>query len=400
MDLLLACARTTLSKQTIERIRALAQQIIEWPYILRAAQEHGIRPILYHNFNAVCADIIPGPILESLRRYMISNAARNLVMSSELLRLLDGFKDKGIPAVPFKGPFWGAWAYNDLALRESSDLDIVIQMKDLSAAKAFLTIQGYHPRSGTRGEPIDTAPNGQGRYHVFAREAPSAIVDLQVALEAPHFSFALDDRELWGRAMTRRFAEKSVLSFRGEDLLILLCVHGTKDLWFRIKWICDIAQFIDGHEINWNHVLREATRLRARRKLLLGCFLSYDLLDSKVPEEILLRISRDPVIKVCAEAIVQRLSLEHRTFTDFERAALYFKTDDAVKDKAKRCLRYVFLYLRLLVVPTDDDRRFLKLPNWLSSAYCLVRPIRIIAKYRANPIAARKVLRRWFDHLG
>jgi len=398
LELLLASTRTTISQQTTGRIRALARGTMEWSYVLRAAEEHGVRPLLYRSFSTICPDIVPESVMEHLHSFVLANVARNMFLARELNRLLKGFKDHGISAIPFKGPVLSIMVHGDPSMREAGDLDIVVPERNLREAMGLLVTHGYRRRTPGLPETV-TGVNQEdpGRYHIFDRNDSRATVDLQASLEAPHFSFPLDEC-LWDRAASQRFAGETVSIFCAEDTFILLCIHGTKDVWFKLKWICDIADFIERNKgIDWDLVLYQATRLHAKRKLLLGCFLAHSLLGANLPRNIVLAASKEPMVRASAGTIIKNLSASNRKFTGFERATLYLNTDDTWWDKIRRCLRYVFCYLSVAVVPSENDRRSLHLPNLFSSVGYFVRPVRLIAKYLMSPRLGVKVLREWFE---
>ena len=226
-----------------------------------------------------------------------------------------------------------------------------------------------------------------------------ASVDLQTSLEAPHFTFALDNDQLWDRAVGRTFLGETVLSFCAEDLLVLLGVHGTKDVWFKLKWICDIAGFIERERsLNWDQVLRRAAQLRAKRRLLLGCLLAHDLLGADLPELVLTQIHKEPTVLASAKTIVEKYCLSSRRFTDAERATLYFRTADP-GERSRSVVRYARRTLGVLLNPSDKDRQAVSLPAWLSPAYYLVRPVRLVAQFATRPRLAAQAIREMFESL-
>jgi Uncharacterised nucleotidyltransferase len=402
INLLLASARTSLTPLTTDRIRASSRIIKDWPVVLRSADIHGIRPLLYRSLKNTCSDIVQEAFFNDLHASVLDNTAENLFLTAELLKVLNGLKEHGIPAVPFKGPVLASWIYGDLSLRESGDLDIIIAKRNLRDALAFIESQGYRRRSGKFREVVeDPSEKAINRYHVMEHKDSGVIIDLQTSLEGPHFSFALDDYRLWNGVVSRELGQQTVLSFSAEDSLILLCVHGTKDMWSKLKWICDIAELLDREKgLNWDRVLDQARRLRARRKLFLGCLLASHLLGAHLPDDIQRKILREPKVRASARKIGGRLFESDRSRTAFERASLYFETDDTAWKRTSRALHYVALYGRVAVVPSEKDRQFLKLPSWLSSAYYLLRPLRLTAKYGKNPRLAMKELREWFTCMG
>ena len=393
VQLLLQCARTHVSPEAAEKIRGLAGETIDWTRVYQLAGQHGIRPLIYRNFQTICPDAIPDAVAKQLRASSRLNALRNLILIAELHRVLNMFRQREIPAIAFKGPALGNWIYGDPALREFGDLDIVVHEQHLWVARDLLTAHEYV-----------ATQQCNPRYIKFVHSRSWVTIDLQASLESQHFSFPLDDRELWARAVPHQLAGQTVLSFCREDLLILLSVHGTKDVWSQLKWVCDLMELmhVDG-DIDWTHVLDRATQLRAKRRLLLGAFLAHNLLTAHLPENVLHEVAKERSLVASAEAIMKSLFASNRRFTDFERVILYFRTDDTARERVGRFLRYLYLrylyrYLRKMVIPSESDRLFLHLPNWLSFAYYLIRPTRLFLKYGMRPIM--KVLRKWFESFG
>ena len=55
-----------------------------------------------------------------------------------------------------------------------------------------------------------------------------------------------------------------------EELLIILCVHGSKHAWERLKWVVDVAELLRSQRLNWKRVFSTATKWKCRRMALLG----------------------------------------------------------------------------------------------------------------------------------
>ncbi len=110
-------------------------------------------------------------------------------------------------------------------------------------------------------------------------------------------AFSLDLLPLWERLVSVCLLGRTVRSLSPEDLLIFLCLHGTKPRhrWRRLNWICDVAWLIRAHPgLNWGQVLAEARRLGSERRLLLGLCLAEELLDAEVPKQVRQRMLADP----------------------------------------------------------------------------------------------------------
>ena len=71
--------------------------------------------------------LFPKTILAQLRESFRSNVQNSLLLTAELLKLVELFAASRINAIPFKGPVLAAAVYKDLSLRQFSDLDVLVQ---------------------------------------------------------------------------------------------------------------------------------------------------------------------------------------------------------------------------------------------------------------------------------
>lgn len=82
-------------------------------------------------------------------------------------------------------------------------------------------------------------------------------------------------------------------SLSPEDLLLTLCVYGTGHCWEELKWICDIGALISSHpELDWS---------------ILELFLTENLEQTVLPDEIQRMVESDPVVHSLAKEVFARL---------------------------------------------------------------------------------------------
>ena len=77
-----------------------------------------------------------------------------------------------------------------------------------------------------------------------------------------------------------------VMGLCPEDLLILLCVHGSKHAWEQLKWTCDVAELVRRRPtLDWSRILFQADEWGCRRIVLLGLGManSFSTLSCPVP---------------------------------------------------------------------------------------------------------------------
>jgi putative nucleotidyltransferase-like protein len=376
-EMLICIARAYLDPERAEQFRALVHHGLDWDYVLRSAEWHGVVPLLYWHLNSLCQDIIPEIIRDRLHDYFFKNSKTNLLLTGELLKILCMFDAEGISAIPFKGPTLAASVYGNLALREFCDLDILIQEKDVKDAKALMLSQGYVPQFRLTGSREAAFLRSQSEY-VFWRTPDEVMVEIQWEITPRYFGFPLDIEELWKRAKTVSLAGKDIPILSPEDHLIILCVHGNKHLWERLGWICDVAELLRVHkELDWQGVMRQADALGCKRMLLIGLFLASELLGVELPLDVLRRLQAQPAVQKLGAQVRQHLFCETSDTRGMLASSLFhLRSKERLNDRVRYCLR-----LALTTTVGDWDLLPGVLPHSLSFLYYPIRMVRLAGKY-------------------
>ena len=380
IDMLLACARSRLNPQHTVQIKSLAQQDIDWNYVTRLAERHDITPLIFASLNLVCPEDIPPLILAQLRDDYLAAAQHNFALAGQLLWLMDLFAAHHIQAVPIKGPALTVFVYRELALRQFSDLDILVHRQQVEAARDLLIASGY-VLSGTKaGERLAADEH----HYNLAHATSGVVVELHWELAQKYYSFSFNPDGVWERLDTILLMGKPIPSLTAEDYLLILAVHGSKHGWEDLKWICDLNELIDAQPgIDWDLVLEQAYTLRSERSLLLGLCLAQMVLKTALPDVVTEKISKDPLVAALAQRVYRQLFRElsgplgtlwlrlyHLTFQLQIQQGLHNKI---------RYFRYFITYW--LIIPGPQDEAVLKLPSILGFLYSIFRPIRLIITY-------------------
>jgi hypothetical protein len=385
VKLLLYCARSRRDPEGSARIRTLLQEQIHWGYLLRTARSHRIMPLLFWQLNAISPETVPKNVLDQLGAYFHNNNLRNLSLTGELLRLLREFENHGIHAIPYKGPVLVAFAYGNLALREFDDLDILVRRQDVLRAGELLASFGYRRMYGlTRAQ--EAAYIRYGDQYSYMRDHDGSIVELHWGFASRAFSFLLSTERQWWRLERMPLGGGTVSTFSPEDLLLILCVHGSMHRWERLQWVCDVAELIHVcREMDWGRLMERATALGCRRALLLGLSLADELLGARSPEEVMQRLQADPVVKTLAGEVSGWLFRDdadsQRLFEGGNFEPFHVKVLERLRDKVRYCFRQA-------TVPSWEDCELLPLPAHLFPAYRLLRPARLTGKYIRRALSA------------
>ncbi len=389
-ELLLWCARVCREPERAARLEELLQEEIDWAYVLRMASEHGVTPLLFWHLNATSPEAVPAAVLDDLQAYFRDNTHRNLLMTGELLEVVGLLEEHEILAVPYKGPTLATLAYGDLALREFGDLDILIHGWDVPRAKELLGSLGYRPRYPLTPAQEAVFLDAWGEY-MFIRDGGSRaaeLLELHWPVAKRPYLFRLYPEDIWERLQHVSLGGGVVPTLAPEDLLLVLCVHGSKHSWVRLNWICDVAKLVHarGDEIGWERLAEQAASLGSERMLLLGLLLANDLLGAALPQKVLQKIQADSTVKTLAgqvreslfdEATGVRGSLAGKRFRSF-----HLKVRKRLRDKIQYCLHSTLM-------PNEQDCKLFELPESLWPLYYVARPIRLTNKFGRRLLRSR-----------
>ncbi|HEV3467739.1 MAG TPA: nucleotidyltransferase family protein [Pyrinomonadaceae bacterium] len=371
--LLLLCARTRADAEAGEEIRRLVAGGPDWDYLYRLARRHAVLPLIYRRLRAAASNEMPPAQLRRLGDDFRANTARALYLTAELERVVSLFEAEGVPVIPYKGPALAAFAYGDLALRRYVDLDILVRKEDLPRAKGLLAARGFRP--AWRLTPAQERVLLRSQHNFpFEREEGRLVVELHWELAAPRYA-APRDETVWSRLVPVKLAGREVKCLGPEDLLLSLCVHGTKHLWERLAWICDVAELLNSQpDLDWASVCERARAAGTERMLLLGLRLARGLLEAPLPDEIERLAEAEPSLGRLAETVTARL------FEGPGQGPPGLLSSISFNLLARRGLAERVRYFGFIFTPTDGDLAVLTLPRPLSFVYYLLRPFRLLLK--------------------
>lgn len=284
-ELLLHCARLHMDAGTRERIVQLLDAPLDWACLIELAMRHGLRPLLFRHLDAVEPHAVPRDAFVALWAWRQRVAAQNRLMVQELLRLLQLFEAQEIPALPFKGPALAQSVYGDVALREFADLDILMRAGDIPKAQQVLAEAGYRPEYTMDELLLRTVLSSGAHYHLaFVHAESSMMVELHWKTDALFPVEEAASTPWWTRSPDAVLAGAKVRSFNSSELLLALCVHGSKHHWASLGWLVDVAELVRAHQdLDWEWIMMQAARLGCKRRVAVGLALARELLAAPLP---------------------------------------------------------------------------------------------------------------------
>lgn len=346
---------------------------LNWGLLEAEAQRHGLTPLVLQHLRRGAVDSVPEPTLDALRSECRDEQRISLRLSTHLLRVLAHFSAQGIPILAYKGPVLAVDAYGDLGRRPFVDLDFLVHPRDLDRARQALLAMGFE------AFPQLTPARARAFYQAececwFDLPERGASIEIHWAVRERVYSFPLDLDGVFQRARTVQLHGRPVPTVSPEDLLLILCIHGSKHAWSKLKWVLDLDRILATHpDLDWDALLARARDLRGTRLLLFSLATAAEVLGTPLPARVREEIGRDRTSSELARTCTGWLQLPAGTAPgQREEASVYLRSREAFRDRLRYSLGMAF-------TPTLADWEALSLPDPLFPLYYVYRPLRLAA---------------------
>jgi hypothetical protein len=387
--LVASLARLSPTDSDRDRTRTIAAGRLDWDRVLRLAAHHGVLALA--NAARERGDLAPIPThtADRIREQHLSTASSNLAKYSRWIELLGRFRKAGIPVLTLKGFPVAIEVYGSIALRPVGDLDLLVDHSNVPAALELLEGRGYYgSRMWNRAIRHVGFPYLMEHASEIPVVSPSGLmVDLH--WEAEVRSVVPRGADLLRSARTLVIEDTPVLVPSLSAVLLLLLAHGHRSGWARLRWLVDVAEWMD--QLPGEDCERAATQLRAAGA------------PSILPEALARmravwgRVPTGATGAASVESTPRTMRHYHRVLErDWDSASRYdawrhlriawdrFDHHRSAADAVADILR-----------PGPFEWSLVSLPSWLRIGYYPIRPLRVLWESiasRARWMARRRAL--------
>jgi len=374
--LLLACARKTLSPFDAERIVRLCHEPLDWPLFLGLVTRHRVLPLVSNSLKHMGNPSMPEQIQDALRLRVQNDTLKALGQAAELARLVRCFEDAGIRVLPLKGPVLALQAYETLKLRHAGDLDLLVDPADIWEADRILKDGGY-----VRTIPDYPLSPGQAAAFMKIRKdfsythPKSGIrVELHWRLCQNKYLLPLGLDQLWAGRDFVKFGSNSVAAMPCQELLLYLCAHGAHTGWFRLKWLCDIAELTGNDDsIDMSQLIVRAHDLGVTRMLSQGLLLTHQMLDMPLPVALSTGMRQDRIVHSLLHLANRALLGDECYWSADHTPVSWMLTQVKYRLRLRRNLHYKWHNLYFYTLWRDESQ-LIRLPKWLFPLYFVLSP--------------------------
>ena len=278
MEILLTCLSYDMQAPPLtETMRGLAPST--WQAVIELSDLHGVANLLHHRLEKAGVTP-PTDQAEALKAAYFNTTARNMRVSHALAPLLSQLNIEKIPVIVFKGAHLAQLVYDQIGLRDMSDVDLLFHIEDLSRVEAILLNLGYLADNPNRNI-------WKANHHFTYHHADHGLMlEVHWLVFDPRERIAIDHAVIWQRAVTVSLSGQKAYVMTLADLIPYLCAHIANHWTFvSLRMLVDIAELVCKHDqqIDWQRMAKNIREWALERPCYLVFRLTQDLFGAKMP---------------------------------------------------------------------------------------------------------------------
>jgi len=297
---LLLCCQTEISGKDIDWLIEIQRDKVDWDYFLKKAREEGISPLVSIRLPEIVPnrDGIPKYVTDELRKDYYLSATKNTLIFNETENILNVFNEAGLRVIVLKGAALAETAYNNLALRPMSDVDLLVKKEDLFSIDEQLKGIGYFP-SDRSVDDIDLSSTYLTTldYRNTSANSPSFHIHWHfVNSSIPNYSYIhnIEMEDIWQDAQKVNIANVETLVMSPHHLIIHLSEHALRvtHSLSKLSLLCDINEAINSYKdrLDWERLIKYSLKFKLDRMVYISLYFTSKFLTAKIPEGVLLRL--------------------------------------------------------------------------------------------------------------
>jgi len=401
MALLIQCCRVHFKTDSVERLNQSLEaikadkieEIVKRVQLL--SRLHRIRPVVYR---VLLNTNVTEQFKTVLKNELHSITLHNFEIAKETERIVQKLAIAGITAIPYKGVAYSKQFYGDISMRESSDIDLAIDARDLLAIKPLLEEDDYAIAAG-----MESPVNARAAYYTenkdlcFDKITPQHRfhVELYWMITHPNYQAPINlnkinidetvEGELAGTSL--RFLEPI------EHFRATLLHHFLHDGMEYLKLLVDMAQ---AHSVigaigndNKKNDTNESSITLLNKKIaaieqhyhIAPIFQAIEGLFGveQVSKQVNDNAISTSIIEYCLRSTIGRYQ-RHRVFSLMGHYQRTLRNRVRFIRNKKDKSRFRLSYIHGLIKPGLGERQWIPLPNFLHGLDYLIRPVRILLR--------------------
>lgn len=301
---------------------------LNWKEILGQLYAHRIAGLFYHNLSAQGVHKLHKEAGVSLRATQAGHLASNQELVKVIEEIADALNEQNVSYAVLKGPIVTHYAYRNLGIRTSSDIDLLVHPGMITPVVKVLQelghVQGKYDAASRSIVPISRAQAVLWRTYTHQLWPFRKVlgwtflerckVDINFSLEIGQQG---SDKDLVEAMLSRRIpvqiGSAVAYSLCWEDFLLHLCLHVAKEamsLWAAKSQIdltlykfCDVQYAAANLPVHWARVLEVTCERKLEKEMYYALFHTELLFPGTISPEVLKALKE----RVCDTAYLEEI---------------------------------------------------------------------------------------------
>ena len=289
-QLILSSAKLEPSISELERLNDLIPQIENWDGLVAEIIARQTAPLFFKKLPLLTnRNLIPAEATAKLQQAYYRSLSRGMVLYSTFEKVAEAFCIAGIQVVVLKGIYLSEWLYGDIALRQFSDMDLLVKKEDALQCLSILKNLGFKPSDAAVTEFI-SSQSEIVHYAPMVLNNVSVEVHIKLHRQSKHYDIKID--AFLGNAEKLLLRNKPVYALELHDLLIHLCVHLDKHFrggHVQFTSFNDIVNLLEKfkNEIDWTLLAQQSAYHACEQTVFKFLVLIHKFYNAALPEAIL-----------------------------------------------------------------------------------------------------------------
>ena len=225
---------------------------------------------------------IQNKTMQALTKKCQQDKHRILIMAGETVRIARAFTAKSIKHCFVKGTLLNMHLYGGLVTRPCNDIDVWVDNTTYSNAIDVLISLGYQKKHPTY--PLE---GFKKEYYLRHHHDIAFYHPTQQVLVELHFRLSYFAMEFFPLSSTPlqpiKLMNTPILAPDDDHHLLYLMLHGATHAWIRLRWLQDIALFIEQQKCDLDRIMALASELHCEHIVEQSFLLAKHFFNVKIP---------------------------------------------------------------------------------------------------------------------
>ena len=289
--LLLECTQRDSSHFKSIHFSESVSAITQWDVFVHNAITNRLAPIVFRAFSAMNdSSAIPQPVLDELQKHYYRSLSKNTVLYDYAKIIISKWNDLGIRAIILKGIFLADSVYEDIAIRQLSDIDILVPVQDAEKCAAILLEMGFvYDNSLVKSDFMKQTKDNK---HLPMLVKNGIGIEIHTSLFITDSIFHIPIPDFYQHSKQFIVADFPVLAFEANYQLLHICMHLDEhfvDANIHFIAYVDILWFVQKYKeaIDWSAFDEMCASYNCVSNVYVHLYLCHKYLKAPIPESII-----------------------------------------------------------------------------------------------------------------